>query len=289
MKKLIRLIRRRFHPVFHARKSAFGRLLIRMIDRPIWLSMQGVNFKVCGRLLTHGAAFAITGSQEINPEALSLVCMRELKLRSFWDVGANIGYYTWLVKSAWAETEAVLFEPLPSNVALIRRTILRNALRNTTLIPSAVSSASGTGILKADTCAGTTSTMVAKTTFEERHWGLKPATVEVSLVSIDDVRAKFAPVDFIKVDVEGHEEAVLRGAHRTISSDQPFLLVECSHPGRLCLNACKDVGYTLVDADHLSLELDAASTNFLCVPPRFLPSIPRLLLLAQQEVAKSTS
>jgi FkbM family methyltransferase len=154
MRNLIQRIRQEFHPLFHARKSAFGRMVIRLLNQPAWLTVQGVNFKVRGRLLTHGLAFAVIGSQEENPEALITACMRHLRLRSFRDVGANIGHYTLLMKTVDPQIETVLIEPLPTNQALIRDTLKRNTLQKTTLIPAAVSDGSGDGIINADSMAG---------------------------------------------------------------------------------------------------------------------------------------
>jgi hypothetical protein len=36
----------------------------------------------------------------------------------------------------------------------------------------------------------------------------------------------FRDVAFIKIDVEGHEEAVLKGAQRTLATNRPSLLIE---------------------------------------------------------------
>ena len=87
------------------------------------------HFQGAWRILRHGLAFGITGSQEKTSEAMMTACIRHLPLRSFWDVGANIGYYTWLMKSARPEIEAVLMEPLPANPAMIAETIRRNPAR----------------------------------------------------------------------------------------------------------------------------------------------------------------
>jgi hypothetical protein len=55
--------------------------------------------------------------------------------------------------------------------------------------------------------------------------------LEVETRPIDDYL--FPSVGFIKIDVEGHELAVLRGAERTITEQRPNLLIECNdehHP-----------------------------------------------------------
>ncbi|HEX7095394.1 MAG TPA: FkbM family methyltransferase, partial [Acidimicrobiales bacterium] len=55
----------------------------------------------------------------------------------------------------------------------------------------------------------------------------------VRTVRVDDLEW-LDDVGFVKVDVEGHELAVLRGAERLLRRDRPTLLVECEerhHPG----------------------------------------------------------
>jgi FkbM family methyltransferase len=187
--------------------------------------------------------------------------MAKLPVHSFWDIGANIGHYTWLMKSVRPDIEAVLVEPLPANVALIAATIRRNKLTRTTLIPKAASSSEGLAALAADMMAGATSSLEEKTdTFERRHWGAMPKTIEIPTTTIDAMRANFGQVDLMKIDVEGHEESVLAGAEETIASDQPIMLIECTHHGHSCLALLKSIAYQIVPAE---------DGNYLCVPPRF--------------------
>ena len=284
LRALIRFARERFHPLFYARKSRLGRLLIRLADRPVWLSIPQVGFKVRGRLITHGLGFAMSGSMEKNPEALVHACISKLALRSFWDVGANIGHYSWLMKSADPNMELVLIEPLPENAALIRETITHHSLSHTTLIVAGASDSTGQGILHADKMAGATSSLEQQDqTFEERHWGVIASTLPVTLTTVDGVRTAHRPVDFMKIDVEGHEESVIRGAYETIRRDQPILFVECGHLGQTCLRRLEIEGYRIVDADRLSIKIAEHSTNFFCFPMRFTGFIDELLQQAREE------
>ena len=272
-------LRERFHPLYYARKSAAGRFVIGLIDLPVWLSVPAVSFKVRGRLVTHGLAFAAIGSQEPGSEALALVCIDRLRLESFWDVGANIGYYTWLLKSARPALRAVLFEASPANAELVRTTLQRNALPDVELIAAGASDCQGNGYLRVDSLAGATSTLddSAEETFEEQHFGVPSGKIPVSLVTIDNERSRRARVDFLKIDVEGHEAAVLRGARGTISSDQPILFVECFHPEHACLAYLERQGYSFVDSDRLTAQVNPGTTNYFGFPWKFHSSIDLLL------------
>lgn len=279
-----RKIRERFHPLFYARKSSIGRFAIRVMDQPAWLSIPAVRFKVRGRLVTHGLAFAMTGSQEPNEEALVVECMRQLDIRSFWDIGANIGHYAWLAKSVSPDMELVLFEPLPANAMLIRDTLNRHRFSKAVLIAACASDSSGTGTLLANSLAGATSTLeqTQNRTFEERHWGVAAKSLSIPLVTIDEERAHHGPVDFMKIDVEGHEKSVLAGASKTIASDQPVLFIECFHAGHLCLDILEEHGYRLVSADHLTEDCSENTSNYFCFPQRFSSSIDSLLRGARE-------
>jgi FkbM family methyltransferase len=273
-------VRERIHPLFYLRKLRVGRFVINALNRPTWLSIPSSRFQVRGQRITHGLSFAAIGyTQEEKPQALALACLAQLAIGTFWDVGANIGYYTWVLKSAAPKLRAVLFEPFEQNCKLIRDTLTRNGLSDVELVSAGVSDQSGTGTLYTNAVVGATSSLESNTkTFEERHWGVKAGLQSTPLVSIDAERSRLGAVDFIKIDVEGHEAAVLRGARATIARDQPIIFIECCHPGKACLRPLTaEFAYTLVDADRLSRDLDDSSADFFCFPKRFQASIDSLL------------
>ena len=283
MRKQIQVIREKFHPLFFARKSALGRHAIHLVDRPIWMRLPGVHFKVRGRMITHGLAFAAVGSQEKDAEALALACIRHLRLRSFWDVGANMGYYSWLLGSAAPHLEIVLLEAFPPNADLIRATINRNKFSNITLVAAGASDHSGNGSLRTDAEGGATSSLeLDAQTFEERHFGVPAGSVTIPLVTIDDESSRHGPIDFIKIDVEGHEESVLRGALNAISSNQPIVFIECGHPGHRCLAPLQQQGYRFINADDLNADSNEFAGNHFAFSERFASSVETVLEIARQ-------
>ncbi len=239
-----------------------------------------------GRLVTHGLAFAAVGSQEPGSEALALTCVDHLKLQSFWDVGANIGHYTWLLKSANPKLRAVLFEPSAQNTELVRATLQRTPLPCVELIAAGAGDCNGIGYLRVDSLAGATSTLdhSAQQTFEEQHFGIPAESISIPVVTIDNERARRARVDLLKVDVEGYEAAVLRGARRTLNADQPVLFIECFHPGHACLEPLQREGYRFVDGDRLQPYLSPGTANFFGFPRRFHSEIDRLLIKARERL-----
>jgi len=74
-------------------------------------------------------------------------------------------------------------------------------------------------------------------------------------------------VDLIKIDVEGHEEAVIHGGLETIRCDQPIVIFECFHGGSEIIKALEPLGYLFIDAERMTFDLRGIS-NFLALPRR---------------------
>lgn len=104
-------------------------------------------------------------------------------------------------------------------------------------------------------------------------------TVTVPCVALDDVLAG-KPVGLLKIDVEGFEEDVLRGATRLIAESRPLIYVENDRAEKSeSLQRCiRELGYDaywstppLFNADNFRARRDdifdgVVSINMLCVP-----------------------
>lgn len=76
--------------------------------------------------------------------------------------------------------------------------------------------------------------------------GKQARTLRVDVRRLDDCIPENIPVRFIKIDVEGAEDAVLRGAMRTLSESRPVVVFECG-PANLgnCLPVLEQAGLRL--------------------------------------------
>lgn len=64
----------------------------------------------------------------------------------------------------------------------------------------------------------------------ERNYHIKNPNIEeiqVSLKKLDDIILRDSIIDLIKIDVEGGEFSVLRGAEETINRSKPIIIFEC--------------------------------------------------------------
>jgi len=137
------------------------------------------------------------------------------------DCGAHHGMIS-ILCSKWvgADGRVVAFEALPTNADIVRRNKELNQADNLEVIHSAVGREPGSIRFTLDSNAS-----VARE--GDRN------TVEVPIVNLDAVFTDRTP-DFIKIDVEGHEIEVLKGAQRVMSSAPAFNIeVHCimyDHP-----------------------------------------------------------
>lgn len=118
------------------------------------------------------------------------------------DCGANIGMALLFFKARYPHAEVLAFEPEPETFGRLARTIESNGLESVVAEQAAVTERGGTVTLYRDTSdAGS---IVASI---DRAWGGRVGT-EVRAVRLSD--RVDAPVDFLKLDVEGAEYGVMR-------------------------------------------------------------------------------
>jgi FkbM family methyltransferase len=141
--------------------------------------------------------------------------------RDVIDVGANIGIYA-CVGAAHLPPGGRLtaFEPVPANLALLRRNLAQNGRSDrVTVKPCAVGEASGMAVIHLASGSGNHSLAAAVT-------GGGHGALPVRVTSLSDHLGAGSPVDLLKVDVEGYDGYVLRGAARPLREHRPTLLVE---------------------------------------------------------------
>jgi FkbM family methyltransferase len=134
------------------------------------------------------------------------------------DVGANMGIFAFAMQRY--SRQVIAFEPNTDLWPFLRR-FLGNRVR---LEDAALSS--GAGQAEFRVAAGNTgvATIEAKNPLSMIDRPETIATRSVMTRTLDSFA--LADVSFIKIDVEGHEEAVLAGAVQTIGENRPVVLVE---------------------------------------------------------------
>ena len=139
----------------------------------------------------------------------------------FVDIGANVGWHTFLASGiVGADGLVYAIEPNPDNARLIAHTIHRNELSNVQLVPFALGESTGFAAFRS--AIGSNGGLFGQDEFDY----LDPNVTIVPTMRFDDLA--IARVDVIKIDVEGAEPIVLRGAAATIERDHPVIVFEFS-------------------------------------------------------------
>ena len=151
-----------------------------------------------------------------------LTTLDSVRNKHIIDAGGYVGD-TALLFSSYTDKNIHVFEASPSNMDIIRETIRLNHLDNIVPVSKALGEKSGTATFSLGERNSCNSLV-------ERPGYNYPEHIEVPVVTLDDyVRENDLEVGLIKVDIEGGEQLLLRGAVETIRTQHPILLISIYH------------------------------------------------------------
>jgi len=191
------------------------------------------------------------------------------------DVGASFGLFSYhLARLVGRSGTVYSFEPHPMNRVVLEK--LAKARSSVRFRPVAVSDEPGSAQLQVPVFAGRHVTAQSSLAhgFGELE-GVQVETVSVPTVRLDDELGG-RQVDFIKIDVEGHEIAVLKGAAAMLRKYLPPMLIEIEqrhldYPISNVFTEITDLGYQLYFVNGSSLrpidEFDLEKHQMFAVSP----------------------
>ncbi|MEZ5399834.1 MAG: FkbM family methyltransferase [Bryobacteraceae bacterium] len=155
------------------------------------------------------------------------------------DVGANVGFFTLLAaRLTGGQGRVHSFEPTPATAAILEDNVQVNGFRESGIVAvhrQAVSARRGNARL---------------TVFENDsghntlYWpGGNESAVEVETVTLDEALAAEPRVDFVKIDTEGAEPAVLAGMDRILAANPSIRIAVEFAPSNLHRAGCDPVEF----------------------------------------------
>ncbi len=151
-----------------------------------------------------------------------LTTLDSVRNKHIIDAGGYVGD-TALLFSSYTDKSIHVYEASPSNMDIIRETIRLNQLENIVPVSKALGEKSGTATFSLGERNSCNSLV-------ERPGYNYPNHIEVPVITLDDyVRENNLEVGLIKVDIEGGEQLLLKGAVETIRTQHPILLISIYH------------------------------------------------------------
>ena len=148
------------------------------------------------------------------------------------DVGAHCGYWSQRLSKKFKKVIAI--EPVEEHYKCLERNIEKS--NNVELVYAAASDFVGTINMEV---AGDNSGKSRIITNSASTDGQTAKTIKIDDLNVEDV-------DFIKIDVEGHEEKVLLGCVETLKRWKPLLLVEIYEGYDTIEDILKPLGYRMI-------------------------------------------
>ena len=190
----------------------------------------------------------------------------------FFDVGANLGWYSVKAALRHQEMKIFAFEPIPYLFNMLQRNCELNGVNNIELMPFGLSDRSGEAEFYFSPSLSVAASMQ---NISERSDVQK---VNCYLKTLDSVASELrVEVDFIKCDVEGAEKLVFDGGIETLRRSKPVIFCELLrkwsakfdyHPN-VVFQMLKNLGYQAFTYKNGHLDPiqevrdDTVATNFL--------------------------
>jgi FkbM family methyltransferase len=180
------------------------------------------------------------------PEVLDVLVSHVIPGSTFYDVGANVGYFTLVgARLVGPAGRVCAFEPVPATAAVLAANVAMNDLRHVTVHEVAAAATSGRARFELGE-----ESVRARLAAERPH---EPAsnTAEVALAALDTLveDGVVPPPHFIKMDIEGAEVAALQGLRKTLRRHRPHVLVEVHGTQREVVALLRDAGYEVVPVE----------------------------------------
>jgi FkbM family methyltransferase len=193
------------------------------------------------------------GIDSYEPENLNflLKILKGQKDFVFFDIGANIGIFSFLLAKNNPQLSVYAFEPDPTTYSCLEKTFDSPNLRNVSVHAIALSDKNGEATFYNDEKNHGGHSLNIQSIHEEN--GAVGNSFSVSTMTLDYFveMHQIQKVDFLKIYVQRHEAEVLSGARKVLEKYKPIILMECYLQD---LRSEKSLVVPLFDLGYVALE-----------------------------------
>lgn len=248
-------IRQIFHAFGYDLHRRITRENVRVISEGVVVDFEysGVNYRMFVSNTIDAIQRHHVGGKLYEAEELEIIARQFPPGGVFLDIGANVGNHTVFAAKALNARKVFAFEPAsPQSDILAINVILNEVVDRVTIYRLGLSNTAGTSRIQ------------MRSPLNIGGAGLSGGTdgESVTLSRGDDVLGD-THIDFIKIDVEGHEMAVLEGLQNVIRTKRPTIFAEVDNDNWKAFSECLDRNnYHVVD----SFRRYAENNNYLVTP-----------------------
>ncbi len=181
-----------------------------------------------------GVSVILGRSEEKMLRYMNEMMCKSSKYKVCFDFGANVGFYT-LLFSMYAD-KVYAFEPLPRNLHYLVKLIFINKINNVHVVPAAVSCCSRISFFSEGENA-------ALGKLDDK------GNIPVLSITCDKFTEETGIVpDLMKIDVEGSELNLLRGAENILKKHHPSIVlsIHSTDLRRDCIDFLRETGYATI-------------------------------------------
>lgn len=221
---------------------------------------------------TVGRRIFWSGLRDWERETAPVILSEVARAHCFLDVGANTGIYSVLGCAVNPSVNVAAFEPVPKVHEALVRNVRGNRLQDRVATLN-IALGDSNGIVEFHEAENSTMGSLAANGYH----GQRGRVIKVECRTLDSIMEEMGlEPDFLKIDVEGFEHAVLAGGRRTLERWRPRMVLEVNpgDPAEAVHAILSDFGYVFYNLTatgrvrHEQLSAIAGSPNWLCTPEK---------------------
>ena len=220
------------------------------------------------------------------------------------DIGANMGEWSLhMAKMVGGNGRVFSFEPIPSMVQALEKTIAINNFSQVSISECAISNKTGHSQFsipfnKDNQAIPFWSRLVLGEEFTapkwiDGPWGKVATTkpIEVQTTTLDRFTSEknITKLDFIKIDVEGHEKYVIEGGQKTLKTLKPAIILEAANEEtadrEIIADQLRKLNYKLVGITLQDGIIEASWSQYINMTSPFDPTYPVNVLFLPQIIS----